>query len=81
MLQRVFKIFSLYIVMFKTDHFSGQPIVAVREEILLFAVSHSLILVSGIFHFSFFFSIRDHLSRLRQHEGIHAPPLLGIVLC
>lgn len=62
MLQRVFKIFSLYIVMFKTDHFSGQPIVAVREEILLFAVSHSLILVSGIFHFSFFFSIRDHLS-------------------
>lgn len=48
--------------MFKTDHFSGQPIVAVREEILLFAVSHSLILVSGIFHFSFFFSIRDHLS-------------------
>lgn len=77
--------------MFKTDHFSGQPIVAVREEILLFAVSqctillfavsHSLILVSGIFHFSFFFSIRDHLSRLRQHEGIHAPPLLGIVLC
>lgn len=46
--------------MFKTGHFSGQPIVAVSEDnstILLFAVSLSLILVSGIFHFSFLLKV------------------------
>lgn len=60
MLLRAFKIFSLYTVMFKTDHFSGQPIVAGSEDnstILLFAVSCSLTLVSGIFHFPFLFKV------------------------